>query len=62
MKDSTSVDGDIIQEVAQEYGMGAGGLKGLLQSSHLDEYDGESREMKAVREAYRRQRRRNEED
>lgn len=59
MRDKTAVDGDIIQDVAQEYGMGAGGLKGLLQSPHLDEYDENSREMKAVKEAYSRQRKRN---
>lgn len=59
MRDTTAVDGDIIQDVAQDFGMGAGALKGLLQSSNLDEYDEDSREMEAVTEAYSRQRKRN---
>jgi hypothetical protein len=59
MKDSTAVDGDIIQEVAQKYNMGAGGLKGLLESSNLDEYEEDSREVSAVTEAYRKQHQRN---
>lgn len=56
MTDGTAVDGGIIHNVAQEFGMGAGALKGLLQSQHLDEYDEDSVEMQAVTEAYRRQR------
>jgi hypothetical protein len=58
MISETSVDGDIIAAVAREYNMGAGGLKGLLKSSHLEEYNENSREMKAIREAYARQRER----
>lgn len=56
MKDSTAVDADIIHNVAQKYHMGAGALKGLLQSEHLDEYDDESNEIQAVEEAYQKQR------
>ena len=50
---SPAVDGDIICDVARSHGMGAGGLKGLLVSPHADELT--SRELKAVKEAQRRQ-------
>jgi len=58
MNDSTVVDGDIIQEVAENFGMGAGALKGLLESENLDKYDEDSTEILAVQEAYRKQRKR----
>lgn len=58
MTGSTEVDSEIIHEVAQEYNFGAGMLKGLLQSEHLGEYADDSEEVRAVEEAYRRQRKR----
>lgn len=58
MNRSTSVDADIIQEVAEKYNMGAGGLKGILESSNLGKYAEDSREINAVEEAYRKQRQR----
>lgn len=62
MSESTVVDGDIIQDVALQYDMGAGALKGLLESEHLDQYEDESREIQAVEEAYQKQRERNNSD
>lgn len=59
MSNQTAVEGEVIHNVAQEYGMGAGALKGLLQSEHLENYDEDSREIRAVEEAYARQRKRN---
>lgn len=59
MSNQTAVDGEVIHNVAQKYGMGAGALKGLLQSEHLEKYDEDSREIQAVEEAYDRQRKRN---
>jgi len=58
MRDNTSVDADIIADVARDFNMGAGALKGLLRSSNLEEYSEDSREMKAVNEAYSRQQKR----
>lgn len=49
----TSVEGDIICEVAQERGMGAGGLKSACERPQYVEEG--SRRDKAMKECYRRQ-------
>jgi hypothetical protein len=62
MTDNIAVDAEIIHTVAKKYGMGAGALKGLLKSTNLESYDENSREMKAVTEAYSKQRKQNQEN